>query len=55
MALQRELVTLAGTVLDQQELVLPFPAGLSPMPYLAAMGVLLLLGVPPEELMGSSS
>lgn len=54
-ALQRELVTLGGAVLDQQELVLPFPTGLSPMPYLAAMGVLLLIGVPPEELMDASS
>jgi len=54
LALQRELVTLAGGVVDQQELVLPFPAGLSPLPWLAAVGVLLLLGVTAEELMGRS-
>ncbi len=53
-ALQRELVTLDGAVLDQQELVLPFPQGLSPLPYLAAVGVLLLIGASPEELMGPS-
>lgn len=52
LALQRELVTLEGTVLEQQELVLPFPAEESPLPFLAAAGALLLLGVPPEELGG---
>ena len=34
----------------QQELVLPFSTGASPLPFLAAAGTLLLLGVPPEEL-----
>lgn len=52
LCLQRELVTLEGTVVEQQELALPFGAGLSPLPWLAAVGVLLLLGIPPEELMG---
>ncbi len=51
LALQRELVTLSGAVLEQQELVLSFPAGASPLPFLAAMGTLLLLGIPPERLM----
>ena len=52
LALQRELVTVEGGVVEQQELVLPFPPGLSPLPYLAAVGVLLLSGIPAEELMG---
>ncbi len=52
LALQRELVTLDGRVLEEQELVLPFPPGLSPQPWLAAVGVLLLTGVSAEELMG---
>ena len=46
----RELVTLGGAVVEQQELVLPFSTGASPLPFLAAAGTLLLLGVPPEEL-----
>lgn len=50
LALQRELVSLEGTVVEQQELVLPFPAGESPLPFLVLAGTLLLLGVPPEEL-----
>ncbi|MFQ9916692.1 MAG: hypothetical protein ACLRWQ_10180 [Flavonifractor plautii] len=49
-AVQRELVTLGGAVVEQQELVLPFSTGASPLPFLAAAGTLLLLGVPPEEL-----
>lgn len=47
-ALQRELVTLPGGVVEQQEWVLPFPVGSDPMDYLAAVGVLLILGLPPE-------
>ncbi len=43
-ALQRELVTLDGGVVEQQEFVLPFPPESDPMAYLAAAGVLLLLG-----------
>ena len=46
LALQRELVTLAGEVVEQQELVLPFPPDASPLPFLAAAGALLLLGLP---------
>ncbi|SBW11068.1 conserved hypothetical protein [uncultured Eubacteriales bacterium] len=45
-ALQRELVTLPGGVVEQQEWVLPFPAGSDPMDYLAAAGILLILGLP---------
>lgn len=52
LAVQRELVTLEGAVVEEQELVLPFPTGASPLPFLAAAGALLLLGVPPEALMG---
>lgn len=50
LALQRELVTLEGAVVEQQEMVLPFPVGASPLPFLALAGTLLLLGVPPEQL-----
>ena len=49
-ALQRELVTVTGRVLERQELVLPFPTGRDPLPWLAVTGTLLLLDVPPEEL-----
>lgn len=51
-ALQRELVTLGGGIVEQQELVLPFAPQKSPMPYLAAVGILLLLDVPTEEFGG---
>ena len=54
LAVQRELVTLGGAVVEQQELVLPFSTGASPLPFLAAAGTLLLLGVPPEELPGAA-
>ena len=50
LAVQRELRPLAGPPGEQQELVLPFPAGASPLPLLAAAGALLLAGVPPAEL-----
>lgn len=47
MALQRELVTLEGTVVEQQELVLPYPPESSPLHFLAVMGTLLLLDALP--------
>ena len=50
LALQRELVTMEGHVLEQQELCLPRPVGLSPEEILAVCGSLLLLGVAPEQL-----
>lgn len=50
LALQRELVTVEGSVVDRQELVLPFPPEMAPLSYLAAVGVLLLSGVPVEQL-----
>ena len=46
LALQRELVTLAGEVVEPQELVLPFSPDTAPLPFLAAAGALLLLGLP---------
>lgn len=49
LALQRELVSLAGHVVERQEFVVPFPLGEDPMTFLAAAGVLLLLGAKPEE------
>lgn len=50
LAVQRELVTLEGCVVERQELPLPLPEGFSPQLLLAAAGVLLLTGVPPETL-----
>lgn len=50
LAIQRELVTVNGGVVERQELVLPFHPELPPLPYLAAVGTLLLLGVPAEVL-----
>ena len=46
LALQRELVTLTGQVVEQQELVLPFPRDAAPLPFLATAGALLLLDLP---------
>ena len=48
-ALQREVVTVDGLVVERQEFPLPpVPEG-ETLPALAAAGALLLLGVPPEE------
>ena len=49
-ALQRELVTVEGRVVERQEMPLRLPDHMSPLSVLAAAGALLLLGVPPEEL-----
>ncbi len=49
-ALQRELVTVDGRVVERQEFPLALESGTEPLPALAAAGALLLLGVPPEEL-----
>ncbi|MCL2563474.1 MAG: hypothetical protein FWE08_05500 [Oscillospiraceae bacterium] len=54
LALQRELVTLDGTVIEQQELPLPIPSGTSVQGVMALYGSLLILGVPPEELTGGT-
>lgn len=42
-ALQRELVSVSGRVIQRQELVLPFPEGEDPDRFLAVIGSLLLL------------
>ncbi|MCI9158545.1 MAG: hypothetical protein HFF55_06045 [Lawsonibacter sp.] len=53
-ALQRELVTVEGQVVERQEFPLPLPPGAGELTALAAAGALLLLGVPPEGLSGLS-
>ena len=53
-ALQRELVTVDGQVVERQEFPLTLEPEVGELPALAAAGALLLLGVPPEEL-GSAS
>ena len=49
-ALQRELVTVDGQVVERQEFPLALEPGEEELSALAAAGALLLLGVPPEEL-----
>ena len=49
-ALQRELVTVGGQVVERQEFPLTLAPGTKELPALAAAGALLLLGVPPEDL-----
>ena len=49
-ALQRELVTVYGQVVERQEFPLDLAPGEEELPALAAAGALLLLGVLPEEL-----
>lgn len=49
-ALQRELVTVGGRVVERQEFPLAVRPGAEEMSALAVAGALLLLGVPPEEL-----
>ena len=45
LAIQRELVTVEGCVVERQELVLPYPAGReTPDLFMAQVGALLLLG-----------
>ncbi|MCC8121506.1 MAG: hypothetical protein LIO42_05945, partial [Oscillospiraceae bacterium] len=43
LAVQRELVTVEGGVVERQELVLPFPQGVSPELFMAKAGAFLLL------------
>ena len=50
LALQRELVTIQGQVVDRQEFPWILDHGASPQSALAVAGALLLLGVPPEQL-----
>lgn len=49
-ALQRELVTVDGQVVERQEFPLALGPGEEELSALAAAGALLLLGVPPEKL-----
>lgn len=49
-ALQRELVTVDGQVVERQEFPLSLAPGAGELSALAAAGALILLGVPPEEL-----
>ena len=51
-ALQRELVTVDGQVVERQEFPLALEPGEKELSALAAAGALLLLGVPPEKLSG---
>ena len=51
-ALQRELVTVDGQVVDRQEFPLRLAPGEEVLSGLAVAGALLLLGVPPEALEG---
>lgn len=51
-ALQRELVTVDGQIVERQEFPLALDPGETELPALAAAGALLLLGVPPEKLSG---
>jgi hypothetical protein len=53
-AVQRELVTVAGGLVERQEMVIPFPEGESPEQFLAITGALLLLGrrFPQEKMSG---
>lgn len=51
LALQRELVTVGGGIVERQELVLPCPAGQTdPELLLARAGALLLLGADPTDI-----
>lgn len=54
-ALQRELVTVDGQVVERQEFPVPLAPGEEELSALAAAGALLLLGVPPEKLGPASS
>lgn len=49
-AVQRELITVSGQTVEEQELVLPLPRGMDPMEALTAAGTLLLLDADPERL-----
>lgn len=50
-AIQREIPTLSGEMLEEQEIILPASAAVSPLRTLAAAGGLLLLGAAPRMLM----
>ena len=51
LAIQRELVTVQGGIVERQELVLPYPAGQAePDLFMARVGTLLLLGAEAAQL-----
>ena len=50
LTLQRELVTLDGQVIEQQEIPVTIPSSASAPGIMALYGSLLLLGVPPKQL-----
>jgi len=54
-ALQRDLVTVDGHVVERQEFPLTLEPGEGELSALAAAGALLLLGVPPDKLRPSAS
>lgn len=54
MALQRELVTVQGQVVERQEFPWRLSPGFPPQAALAVAGALLLLGIPPEQLAAPS-
>ena len=49
-SLQRELPTLDGEIIEQQEILLRRPDGISVESFLAIAGLFLINGVPPEKL-----
>ena len=55
LALQRELVTLDGRVVEQQEIPLPIPRATGASGLMALYGALLLLGASPETLGASNA
>lgn len=50
LALQREIVTLSGTILERQEFPVIVPPGIHTSDMMAALGCLLMLDVPPKSL-----
>jgi len=51
LAIQRELVTVQGGIVERQELVLPYPAGQeAPDLFMARVGALLLMGADPADI-----
>ncbi len=55
LSLQREVVTVEGKVLEQQEILVPLPPGRSPLSCMAETGALLLLGAEPGKEDGSGT
>ena len=49
--ISREIITLTGSVIEKQELLLPLPEHIEPLAALGIFASLLLLGYPPELLL----